>query len=117
MTSPANSPALAHLAQRRAKIALDLSEVERQVYDLETAYLVDHSSNGNVLKGFEPALAQTKPSASKKLKPFKSEERGFSVSSSTSIVVDEIAAEAEAVRTTASGRLAKAPTAFSRGFQ
>jgi hypothetical protein len=40
------------------------------------------------------------------------DERGFSVSSATSQVNDEIAAEAEAVRTTASGRLAKPPTTF-----
>ena len=112
MSSPANSGALAHLTQRRAKLAADLVEVERKVYDLETAYLTDHSVNGNVLKGFEAALAQTKQSATKKVKPFKVDERGFSVSSATSQVNDEIAAEAEAVRTTASGRLAKPPTTF-----
>jgi chromatin modification-related protein EAF6 len=82
------------------------------VYDLETSLLTDHSSGGNVLRGFELALAQSKQQAQKRVKPFKTEERTFSVSSASSQVVEELAAEAEQIRTTASGRLAKAPTTF-----
>ena len=108
----ANNAALNHLKQRRAKIEADEAEVERQVYDLETSYLTDHSVNGNLLRGFEAALAQSKQQTQKKVKPFKTEDRLFSVSSSSSQVVQELAAEAEQIRTTASGRLAKPPTAF-----
>ena len=103
---------MTHLKQRRAKIEADAAEIERQVYDLETSLLTDHSSGGNVLRGFELALAQSKQQAQKRVKPFKTEERTFSVSSASSQVVEELAAEAEQIRTTASGRLAKAPTTF-----
>ena len=103
---------MTHLKQRRAKIEADAAEIERQVYDLETSLLTDHSAGGNVLRGFEQALAQGKQQAQKKVKPFKTEERTFSASSASSQVVEELAAEAEQIRTTASGRLAKAPTTF-----
>jgi len=103
---------MTHLKQRRAKIEADAAEIERQVYDLETSLLTDHSSGGNVLRGFELALAQSKQQAQKRVKPFKTEERTFSASSASSQVVEELAAEAEQIRTTASGRLAKAPTTF-----
>lgn len=108
----AASAALTHLKQRRAKIEADEAEIERQVYDLETSLLTDHSSNGNVLRGFEAALSQGKQHTQKKVKPFKTEERLFSVSSESSQVFAELAAEAEQIKTTASGRLAKPPTAF-----
>ena len=108
----ANNAALNHLKQRRAKIEADEAEVERQVYDLETSYLTDHSLNGNLLRCFEAGLAQTKQQTQKKVKVFKTEDRLFSVSSSSSQVVQELAAEAEQIRTTASGRLAKPPTTF-----
>ena len=90
-----NNTALNHLKQRRAKIEADEAEVERQVYDLETSYLTDHSLNGNLLRGFEAGLAQTKQQTQKKVKVFKTEDRLFSVSSSSSQVVQELAAEAE----------------------
>jgi chromatin modification-related protein EAF6 len=106
------SATFTHLKQRRAKIEADAAEIERQVYDLETSLLTDHSAGGNVLKGFEQALAQSKQQTQKKVKPFKTEERVFSISSASSQVVEELAAEAEQIRTTASGRLAKPPTTF-----
>lgn len=34
-----------------------------QVYNLETSYLNDSTTHGNVLKGFEGALGQHKPSS------------------------------------------------------
>lgn len=107
-----STSAVNHLKQRVERIEADTKEIEKQVYDLETSYLTDHSANGNVLKGFESALAQTKSATQKKVKPFKVDERLFSISSATSQVNEEIAAEAEAVRTTASGRLAKPPSTF-----
>jgi len=112
---------IAHLKARVRAIDADTTEIERQLYDLETSYFTDHSSNGNILRGFEAALAQTTKSGTgvgggsgvlKKVKPFKADERLFSVSSATSQVNEELTAESEAVRTTASGRLAKAPSAF-----
>ena len=63
----ANNAALNHLKQRRAKSEADEAEVERQVYDLETSYLTDHSLNGNLLRGFEAGLAQTKQQTQKKV--------------------------------------------------
>lgn len=114
MSTP-TSAALTHLKQRRAKLEADEAEIERQVYDLETSLLTDHSSGGNVLRGFEQALAQGKQHQQRKTKPFKTEERLFSVSSVSSQVVGELQAEADAVRTTASGRMAKPPSAFGVG--
>ena len=80
----------------------------RQVYDLETSYLNDSSQHGNVLKGFEGFLSQTKNTTQKKARNFKPEDRMFSLSSATSPVVDEIAAEKaeEKTVTTQSGRKA-----------
>lgn len=79
-----------------------------QVYDLETSYLNDSSQHGNVLKGFEVFLSQTKNTTLKKARNFKPEDRLFSLSSTTSPVVDEIAAEKteEKTVTTQSGRKA-----------
>jgi chromatin modification-related protein EAF6 len=78
------------------------------VYDLETSYLNDSSQHGNVLKGFEGFLSQTKNTTLKKARNFKPEDRMFSLSSATSPVVDEIAAEKaeEKTVTTQSGRKA-----------
>jgi hypothetical protein len=46
------------------------------VYDLETSYLNDSSQYGNVLKGFEGFLSQTKNTNVKKARNFKPEAGG-----------------------------------------
>jgi chromatin modification-related protein EAF6 len=56
------SSTLATLQQRKERLDEELKQVEKQVYDLETAYLNDSSTHGNVLKGFEGFLSQTKKS-------------------------------------------------------
>jgi hypothetical protein len=111
---------------------LSLQQTEKQLYDLETAYLSNEhgATNGSILKGFEVALSQNKTHAqvaggggggneggggtkkktgSAAHKNTKPEERLFSLSSKTSPVQAEVAKENEAVRlaTTASGRMTK----------
>jgi|TARA_B110000967_G_scaffold196581_1_gene227309 chromatin modification-related protein EAF6 len=102
------SSTLATLQQRKERLDEELKQVEKQVYDLETAYLNDSSTHGNVLKGFEGFLSQTKNTSQKKAKNFKAEDRLFSLSSASSPVVEEIAAEmaADKTVTTQSGRKA-----------
>ena len=51
---------LEQLEQRKQKLDDELKEVEKQVYNLETSYLNDSSTHGNVLKGFEGFLTQHK---------------------------------------------------------
>ena len=102
------SSTLAALQQRKDRLDEELKQVEKQVYDLETTYLNDSSQYGNVLKGFESVLSQTKNTSQKKARNFKAEDRRFSLSSTSSPVVDEIAAEKQEEKTvtTQSGRKA-----------
>ena len=60
------SSTLAALQQRKDRLDEELKQVEKQVYDLETTYLNDSSQYGNVLKGFESVLSQTKNTSQKK---------------------------------------------------
>ena len=59
--APANAAVLLEaLAQRKARLEEELADVEKQVYNLETSYLNDSSTHGNVLKGFEGFLGPAK---------------------------------------------------------
>ncbi|KAL3679613.1 hypothetical protein R1sor_022569 [Riccia sorocarpa] len=88
--------ALAGLMQKREKLAEELRAVEKQVYDLETAYLHDSSQCGSVLKGFEAYLSSSKNSGNvKRSRKFQPEDRLFSLSSVTSPAVEENAAGRE----------------------
>jgi hypothetical protein len=61
MSAPANAGGMLEaLAQRKARLEDELREVEKQVYNLETSYLNDSSTHGNVLKGFEGFLGPAK---------------------------------------------------------
>ena len=91
------STTLNAIQQRKERLDEELKQVEKQVYDLETTYLNDSSQHGNVIKGFEGFLSQTKSTNLKKSRNFKPEDRLFSMSSTTSPVVDEIAAEKAAL--------------------
>ena len=62
----AMSSTLAALQQRKDRLDEELKQVEKQVYDLETSHLNDSSKYGNVLKGFEGYLSQTKNTSQKK---------------------------------------------------
>ena len=64
------SSTLAALQQRKDRLDEELKQVEKQVYDLETTYLNDSSQYGNVLKGFESVLSQTKNTSQKKARVF-----------------------------------------------
>jgi chromatin modification-related protein EAF6 len=102
------SATLSALQQRKERLDEELKQTEKQVYDLETHYLNESSQHGNVFKGFEGYLSQTKNTTQKKTRNFKPDERLFSMSSTTSPVVEEIAAEQaqEKTVTTQSGRKA-----------
>lgn len=126
-----SSELVTELLNRKNQLELSLQQTEKQLYDLETAYLSNEhgATNGSILKGFEVALSQNKTHAqvagggggneggggtkkktgSAAHKNTKPEERLFSLSSKTSPVQAEVAKENEAVRlaTTASGRMTK----------
>jgi len=131
-TKKMSSELVTELLNRKNQLELSLQQTEKQLYDLETAYLSNEhgATNGSILKGFEVALSQNKTHAqvagggggnegggggtkkktgSAAHKNTKPEERLFSLSSKTSPVQAEVAKENEAVRlaTTASGRMTK----------
>ena len=60
------STTLNAIQQRKERLDEELKQVEKQVYDLETTYLNDSSQHGNVIKGFEGFLSQTKSTNLKK---------------------------------------------------
>ena len=60
MAVPTAGVMLEALAQRKARLEDELREVVKQVYNLETSYLNDSSTHGNVLKGFEGFLGPAK---------------------------------------------------------
>lgn len=98
------------ILNRKTALELDLQRTEKQLYDVETAYLIDHAPlHGSVLKSFECALSLNKPQQKKQQLRNKPEERAFSLSSRSSPVQVEVKAENELVRlaTTASGRMTK----------
>ncbi|KAG6420953.1 hypothetical protein SASPL_117499 [Salvia splendens] len=55
---------LSSLLNKREKLQDELRSVEKQVYELETSYLQETTTFGNVLKGFDGFLSSSK-SASK----------------------------------------------------
>lgn len=59
-TPDAAQAALEALEGKRQRLVVELEEVERQVYNLETAYLHETALHGNALKGFEGFLTQAK---------------------------------------------------------
>eukprot|EP00899_Mesostigma_viride_P025905 jgi/Mesvir1/649/Mv17261-RA.1 len=91
MAAASNSTAVQQLLRRKEKLEDELRSIEKQVFDLETAYLQDSSAYGNVLKGFEGFLSTNRnsnTSSQKRGRPFKTEDRLFSLSSITSPVVE-----------------------------
>uniref|UniRef100_A0A7S0WTP7 Chromatin modification-related protein MEAF6 n=1 Tax=Pyramimonas obovata TaxID=1411642 RepID=A0A7S0WTP7_9CHLO len=81
---------LQQLQARKERLEDELRHVEKQVYDLETSYLNDSSQYGNVLKGFEGFLAPSKTNSLKKSRNFKTEDRLFSLSSTSSPAAEEL---------------------------
>ena len=58
--SPASTVRVAHLCEFRRRLLTPPLHRRLQVYNLETSYLNDSNTHGNVLKGFEGFLAQHK---------------------------------------------------------
>ncbi|KAI7843675.1 hypothetical protein COHA_002576 [Chlorella ohadii] len=82
---PSASPALEAFLQRREVIAGDIAKLEKQIYELESAYFTADCTNfGNVVKGFNEFLTSKSAQAKNKNRQFRLEDRVFSLSSITS---------------------------------
>ncbi|XP_059448947.1 chromatin modification-related protein eaf6 [Corylus avellana] len=82
---------LQSLLGRREKLQEELSNIEKQVFELETSYLQDSSNFGNALKGFEGFLSSSKSTTNlKRSRKFQPEDRIFSLSSVTSPTAEEL---------------------------
>ncbi|CAI5510362.1 unnamed protein product [Closterium sp. Naga37s-1] len=90
-SSAATPGALAALVARREKLEEQVASAERQLFDLETAYLHDSAHTGSVLRGFDSLLAAPRAASSSMKRPrkFLAEDRLFSLSSCTSSAAEE----------------------------
>eukprot|EP00300_Choanocystis_sp_HF-7_P001601 c11286_g1_i1.p1 GENE.c11286_g1_i1~~c11286_g1_i1.p1 ORF type:complete len:134 (+),score=22.16 c11286_g1_i1:59-460(+) len=75
---------LSILEKRKREIDEELEKMERQIYDLEGAYLEETQHVGNVLRGWESFLSSKPPLKPQKKPKIKDSDRLFSLSSVTS---------------------------------
>ncbi|KAL3648776.1 hypothetical protein CASFOL_005179 [Castilleja foliolosa] len=82
---------LSSVLNKREKLQNELRSVEKQVYELETSYLQETNTFGNVFKGFDGFLSSSKNSANiKRSRKFQLEDRLFSLSSVTSPAAEKM---------------------------
>ena len=72
---------MAAIQKRKVELRNELSQIEKQIYDLETSYLEETKDIGNIFTGWEAYLSKDKVKIRKQIL---GEDRLFSLSSITS---------------------------------